>query len=81
MAVFFGWQLAVLINFFLGFSELLVFSAYNLLFFFGGLSALTYKYVSCFVSVVFLLVGGVGFSFVGYLGVGGIGKALLLTER
>ncbi|MEM5534934.1 acyltransferase [Neptuniibacter pectenicola] len=71
MAVFLGWQLAVLINVFLGFSELLVFSAYNLLFFFGGLSALTYKYVSFFVSVVFLLIGGTGFSIVGYLGVGG----------
>lgn len=71
MVIFLGWQLAVFINVFLGFSDLLVFSAYNLLFFFGGLPALTYKYVSCFVSVVFLLVGCVGFSFVGYLGVEG----------
>jgi len=71
MVIFLGWQLAVLINVFFVFSDLLVFSAYNLLFFFGGLSALTYKYFSCFVSVVFLLVGCVGFSFVGYLGVEG----------
>lgn len=77
MWIFLSWQGAVLLNVYFSFSEALVFSSYNSLFFMGVLSALAYKYLDYLSSVLVFLFGLFGFALVSYFGIQGYWEGLV----